>query len=126
MTPTVVIVIGTSTYTQTPGMAASPATQTPAGQPALPGGSYFYPSPSRGDTGAIAYELGQAGDVTIKIHNQTGRLVDTLQESRQAGRHSTPVDVSRFAAGTYYYLLTVHNASGATETQAPRKFVVLH
>jgi hypothetical protein len=104
----------------TPAVSASP-------QPPLNGsGDYIYPSPvRRGQPATVVYDLKEGGEVTVKIHNQTGRLVDTLRDIKAAGWQSSAVSLGKFAPGTYYYVVYVRSRSGATETRAPRKFVVL-
>jgi hypothetical protein len=116
----------TSTPSPTPNgtFTSSPTPGTPT--PVVSGGgdSYIYPSPARGDTAAINYFMKEAGSAEIKIHNQTGRLVDTIREDKSAGWVSSKVSVGKFAPGTYYYLIYAKYDSGSTETQGPRKFVV--
>ncbi len=82
----------------------------------------------------IAYCMPSPGEVIIKVHNQTGRLVDTLRETKSAGPQTSQISVGRFASGTYYYVITLRydhqspEASGflgTVETRAPHKFVVL-
>ncbi len=89
-------------------------------------GAYFYPSPARGDSGALRYEMAKAGDVVLKVFNQTGRLVDTVKETKSAGWQSSQVSVGRFAPGTYYYLLSIQYAGSDPEVQSPGKFTVMH
>jgi hypothetical protein len=114
------------TLTQTPASSATleaPATQSPA---AVSRASYIYPSPTKGETATLVYWLSQDCAVTIKIYNQIGRLVVTLQDAKAAGRQTTIVSVGRFAPGIYYYVLCLKLSTGAFEMQAPHKFVVLH
>jgi len=118
----------TSTRTPTPGSSVTAlASHTAGPAPAAWPNSYFYPSPAKGDAGAVAYDLRQAGVVTLRVYNQTGRLVDTVHDSKPAGWQASRVNVSRFASGVYYYILYLqYSADGTSETQAPRKFVVAH
>jgi hypothetical protein len=90
------------------------------------GGAYFYPSPAKGSAGATVYYLSGPGNVTVKVYNQAGRLVDTIQESKAGGWQSSTVTVGGFANGVYYYVVKVSYAAGGTETQSAGKFVVLH
>ena len=120
----------TATRTSTPTPASSVtalATHTAGPAPAPWPNSYFFPSPAKGDAGAVAYDLRQAGVVTLRIYNQTGRLVDTIHDSKPAGWQASKVSVGKFASGVYYYILYLqYSADGTSETQAPRKFVVAH
>jgi hypothetical protein len=126
----------TFTATATPSPTPSPTptgtpstftpSPTPPAVPAPPGDTYIYPSPTRGDTATAVYYLKEAGDATLNFYNQTGRLVDVIREPKPAGWQSSPVSVGRFSAGTYYYVVSASYASGSSESQTPRKFVVLH
>jgi hypothetical protein len=117
-----------STSTRTPvGSTTASATRTLGPAPAAWPNSYFYPSPAKGDEGAVAYDLRHAGTVTLRVYNQTGRLVDTIRDSKPAGWQSSKVSVGKFASGVYYYILYMqYTAEGTSETQTPRKFVVAH
>jgi hypothetical protein len=118
----------TATSTQTPGATAS-ATQTQTPGLAVPSpvakGNYIYPSPSTGSSARIVYTMESAGSVKIKIYNETGRLVDSIEEAKGPGLQGSDVNVGRFASGTYYYVLT-QVYSGSSEVQSTRKFIVLH
>jgi hypothetical protein len=116
-----------ATFTATPTRTTviPAATATPGG-PAVIGGAYFYPSPAKGSAGATVYYLSGPGNVTVKVYNQAGRLVDTIQESKAGGWQSSTVTVGGFANGVYYYVVKVSYAAGGTETQSAGKFVVLH
>ena len=123
--------LGTSTPTPTVtvGIAIliiSSPTPSPVPASTQPGDTYIYPSPARGDTAAVTYLMQENGDVTIKFYNQTGRLVDTVTDSKNPGWQSSQVTTAKFAAGTYYYVVSMLYGSGAKEAQQPRKFVVLH
>ena len=114
---------GTSTSTPT---ASASSTVGPAAPPVPPmGGNYIFPSPSTGDTARIVYTMASAGSVKIKIYNETGRLVDSIEEDKPVGFQGSNVSVGSFASGTYYYVLKLVYAD-STETQSSRKFAVLH
>ena len=89
-------------------------------------GSYIYPSPTRGDSADIVYTMASPGTVKIRIHNEYGRLVDTIEEDRLKGFQSSKVSVGKFAAGTYFYMLSIKYDDGSTETKPRHKFAVLH
>ena len=122
----------TATSTATPGAASTatntvtPGTPTVAPTAVGPDAPYFYPSPARGETGAAVYLMKRSGEATLRVYNQTGRLVDTIREDKPAGRQSSLVSVGKFAPGTYYYVVFAKYSNGEDEVQAPRKFVVLH
>ncbi|MEX2602762.1 MAG: T9SS type A sorting domain-containing protein, partial [Gracilimonas sp.] len=60
-----------------------------------------YPNPFNPST-KIAYDLPQAGEVTIQVYNILGQLVNTVVSERQkAGRYNIRWDASQFGSGTY-------------------------
>ncbi|MBX7042484.1 MAG: SBBP repeat-containing protein [Ignavibacteria bacterium] len=62
-----------------------------------------FPNPFNPVT-TIAYGLPQAGNVTVKIFDMTGREVRTLvNEFKEAGYHSAAFDGSSLPSGTYIY-----------------------
>ncbi|HTB22152.1 MAG TPA: ice-binding family protein [bacterium] len=118
-----------SSPTHTPFETSTPVTTlvgTPRATPVPASHSYFYPSPSRGNMASVAYDMSDQGNVTIRIYNQAAELVDRIDDSRSAGWQSSTVSVGRFAPGIYYYVLSMNYASGATEIDHARGFVVLH
>jgi hypothetical protein len=89
-------------------------------------GSYIYPSPTHGNTATIVYTMVQSGSVRIRIYNESGRLVDTITDTKSSSLQTSPVSVGKFAPGVYFYLINMAYDDGSKETQAKRKFVVLH
>jgi hypothetical protein len=69
--------------------------------------------------------MASGGSVRIRIYNDAGRLVDSIDEDKPVGFQGSQVSVGRFASGSYYYVLTQVYA-GSTSVQSTRKFVVLH
>lgn len=64
-----------------------------------------YPNPFNPST-AINYSLNQAGMVTLKVYDITGREVATLVNSRErAGEHTVSFDATNLASGVYIYTL---------------------
>ena len=74
-----------------------------------------YPNPFNPTT-TIKYSLDKAGMVSVKIHNNLGRLVATLQENehKEAGIYELTWNASAMPSGVYFYTL---NASGTTVTR---------
>ena len=109
--------------------AANPAMLLPGFQ-IVPGadvnGSYIYPSPTTGDSATVVYTMANAGNVKIRFYNESGRLVDTIEDTKPSGFQSSPVSVNKFAAGSYFYLLSIKYDNGTSEDQGRRKFAVQH
>ncbi|MFO7638878.1 MAG: M1 family aminopeptidase [bacterium] len=70
------------------------------------------PNPARGRS-VVRYSLPQARDVTLAVHDVTGRLVRTLASGRRTAGHYS-AEVRGLAAGAYLVRLT---AGGVTETR---------
>jgi hypothetical protein len=72
-----------------------------------------YPNPFATRT-TIAYGIPTASDVTLKVYNLTGQLVETLVDARvNAGFHKATWDASDVPSGLYFYRL---EANGYTST----------
>jgi predicted outer membrane repeat protein len=69
-----------------------------------------YPNPFNPRT-RINFSLPNADNVTIKIHNSLGQLVETILEGKlPAGIHGIDFDGSNYASGIYFYqILTSKN-----------------
>lgn len=64
-----------------------------------------YPNPFNPTT-TISYQVPRTSNVVLKVYNLTGRLVQTLVQSRQQqGRYSVQFDASGLASGVYLYRL---------------------
>lgn len=64
-----------------------------------------YPNPFNPTT-QIKYEVPRASDVSIKVFDVTGRLIQTLVNSRQpAGSHTVSFDAKQLSSGVYFYRL---------------------
>lgn len=73
-----------------------------------------YPNPFNPTT-TIGYRLPTLSNVTLKIYDVLGRLVETLVDGRQIpGEHSATFDARRLASGEYFYQL---RAGGFVETK---------
>jgi WD40 repeat protein len=64
-----------------------------------------YPNPFNPTTN-INYTINEAGPVTLKVYDMTGREVATLVNTRMtAGNHQVSFDASNLASGVYLYML---------------------
>jgi len=78
-----------------------------------------FPNPFNAQT-TIQYSLAQSSDVTIKIYNILGRMVETIIESDQsAGEHKLIWDAENYPSGVYFFFI---KAGAPTET---KKMVLL-
>jgi len=74
-----------------------------------------YPNPFNANTN-ISYSLVEAGNVSLKVYDITGRLVATLVNGHQeAGEHVAAWDASNVSSGVYFYKL---NAGDYTATKS--------
>jgi hypothetical protein len=68
-----------------------------------------YPNPFNATT-SISFDLAAAGDVSLKVYNLSGQLVETLIDDRMdAGSHVITWDASSYSSGIYFYKLTTAN-----------------
>ncbi len=58
----------------------------------------------------ITYDIAEAGLVTLKVYNITGREVATLvNEVQPQNRYTVPLNMAQFASGIYFYRLQTPN-----------------
>ncbi len=78
-----------------------------------------YPNPFNPTT-TITYQLSTLSNVTLKVYDVLGRLVETLVDGRQTpGKHSVMFDASRLSSGIYFYRIS------AGEFSSVKKLVVI-
>jgi hypothetical protein len=66
----------------------------------------MYPNPFNPTT-VFSYALPEAGQVTLKVYNLRGQLVEILVDGvREAGKHNVTFDASHLASGIYLYKLS--------------------
>ena len=76
------------------------------------------PNPANNST-KIAYEIKNASKVSISISDITGRVILNIDKGLQnSGYYSEEIDLSKFAAGTYFYTLK------AGDSQKTKKMIV--
>lgn len=70
-----------------------------------------FPNPFAG-TSTISFELMNAEQVTLKITDMTGKVIETMNlGSLPAGKHVAEIDAASYASGMYYYTLTAGKES---------------
>jgi hypothetical protein len=70
-----------------------------------------YPNPFNAETN-ISFSLAEAGNVSLKVYDITGRLVTTLVEGQMdAGEHVVSWDASSVSSGVYFYKLATADYS---------------
>jgi uncharacterized repeat protein (TIGR01451 family) len=113
-------------YAAVPSLARIPLTtlanETAVG-PLKKDSSIVYPSPARGEKAFVAFYLDVAAVVKVRVYNQQGILLDTVEEYRDAGPAQLAVSTGRLAPGIYYYTVEV-NVPGGRTMHKPRKLVV--
>ena len=68
-----------------------------------------YPNPFNATT-VIPFDLAASGNVSLKVYNLAGQLVETLVDGdMSAGHHSINWDASSVASGIYFYKLQTEN-----------------
>lgn len=81
------------------------------------------PNPARNST-TIRYELPVDSRVNITLFDPMGRLISTLVDAnRPAGKYYHELDVSKLAAGIYYYKMTA-TAEGENFVQGQKLMII--
>jgi hypothetical protein len=79
---------------------------SPAQQP------FFYPEPATGNYVNIAYNMREPGTMKLKVWNAAGNLAATLNDHKGAGNQVSYLPIGGFAAGHYFYQITLSYDSG--------------
>jgi hypothetical protein len=86
---------------------------TSAGSVSTANLSFFgnYPNPASNMTN-IKFGLKEAADVSIRVFDQTGRMINMIELPKQTtGTHEYQLDLSSYAAGNYVYTVSTQEAS---------------
>ena len=77
-----------------------------------------YPNPFNPTT-TISFSLPVQSVISLRIYNQLGQVVQTVQDQAQldAGFYNITVDASALASGVYYYRIDAQANGGNSETQ---------
>ncbi len=73
---------------------------------------YFYPEPAYGNYVNLAYDMREPGTMKLRVWNAAGNLVATLNDRKGAGNQVSYLPISGFAAGHYFYNITLSYDSG--------------
>jgi len=77
-----------------------------------------FPNPASDFTN-ISYRLNEPSNVSVKVFDLTGRVIEKSSENLSAGNHNIKVSLKNLSAGNYYYTIKTEKA------QLTSKFVVI-
>lgn len=81
----------------------------------------IFPNPAQ-DFNNIQYTIVEAGDITIELHDQEGKLVKTVvNQYQEAGTYTQRVNLGDLKGYVYMYVLKDNNGSVLTEQFVVRK-----
>lgn len=88
---------------------------------------YFYPNPCRGDDGYFHYFVTHDSEITVRIFDVRGRLVDKLDTRAAAysGERGLRWDVSRIGADVYIFQFTARALATGEVATVTKKLAVL-
>jgi len=88
---------------------------------------YVFPSPTTGKTAGIAYWMTGPGSVNIRIYNEVGDLMQTLDETKATGTQGSTINTGDLARGVYFCLLKMAYDDVNTSSENYKlKFAVTH
>jgi hypothetical protein len=90
-----------------------------------PGTGYVYPSPVLGGMAHFAFYMTGSGTVKIRVWNSAAELAATIEQSEPAGNQTAPLNMSNFASGHYFYIISMNYDSGGQVQLKPGKFDVV-
>jgi hypothetical protein len=83
-----------------------------------------YPNPFNPST-TLRYVLPEAGQVTVRIFDMSGREVRSLVQGVQVkGEQEALIDASGLSSGVYVYQVTLQHAGGVTHSNAGRMVLI--
>lgn len=87
---------------------------------------YFYPNPCRDDEGYFHYLVTKDSEITVRVYDIRGRLVEEISATAQAytGERGLRWDVSRVGADVYIFQFTARATTGEVAT-VTKKLAVL-
>ncbi len=88
---------------------------------------YFYPNPCRDETGYFHYLVTRDSEISVRVFDMRGRLVDEINSYAQAysGKRGLPWDVSDVGADVYLFTLTARAVATGEVATVTKKLAVL-
>ncbi|OGF47870.1 MAG: hypothetical protein A2452_12085 [Candidatus Firestonebacteria bacterium RIFOXYC2_FULL_39_67] len=122
----IVDVVTTNTVGSSPAVTADRFTffVTPAISSSGDFEPFIFPSPVTGSTAGIAYYMTGSGTVKIKIYNEVGNMVSSLEEIKSLGSQGSTLNVSNLAPGIYFHIVSMTYDDGGIKKYSKRKFAV--
>jgi hypothetical protein len=112
-----------ATVTPTPSLTAT-ITGTPNYTAAKGGDCYVFPQPSSNSL-TFVFSSDSGADMTVKIYNAAGMPAAVLNARAVPGNYNyIYLDLSRFAPGIYYYIMTGNKDQGGSFNFGVKKFMV--
>jgi hypothetical protein len=75
-----------------------------------------YPNPFNPST-HLPISIDQSGDVSLKIYNETGRLVSEQNYTFGPGQHTLPIDGSKWSSGNYFANVSINGIEQTRKMQ---------
>jgi hypothetical protein len=86
-----------------------PTPPTPQGNP------YVYSNPAVGPEVHFVYSMAEKGTAKIRVWNQSGDLVASLDDSKPSGTQQSDLGIQTFASGHYFYRVVLQYDSGRVD-----------
>ena len=114
---------------QTAVTLQSNAVSSPSGgyagsNPPGSGGVFLFPSPAKGGSVSVVYDMNGPGRAEVLVWNDRGDLVAKVEEQKLTGTQKTKVPVGGFAPGVYLYRVDIHYSGGNEVRSDVKKFAV--
>jgi hypothetical protein len=93
--------------------------------PPAKGQTFAFPSPAKGSAINVVYNMVDSGKAAIRIWNENGDLVATIEERKLAGFQKSRIPINNFAPGVYLYKVVMTYDSGNVEKLDAQKFAVV-
>ncbi len=81
----------------------------------------LYPNPTEGKLAMDYTVYRNINDLKIQVHNVSGRLLKTQIEDHEQGRHHAMIDLTDYASGIYFLILTDSEGTFQQQLKVTRK-----